>query len=743
MQKMADESTLDMTSDSTSEIRDCLLTYGEDILKTKFPHYIDGLKDVSRRILWFTRDQRDTRSFIRVMGDIVENHVAGDTSVYGAIIRLGQPFMVGHPLVHIEGKYGSYHSPHDSAAPRYLNMAISEFARDLFFNGIHPRTIPMVPTKNFEAMEPKYLIPKLPTALLLGNLTVGFGFKSTTPMIDFEDVCSLVMVFAEYYATHPTGLPKPSATASLLVPTFPINNIIKNRPALIKAYQHDEYNHEVLMEGWVDLTGNSITLRAVPYGVDFGTVTQDLRETMKNKKHWLWNYIVSANQFSSAEAEFTMEVKRGLNPFEVLDKLKSTLKFTKKWSPIYSYMKDGRAVTLHPNILTALWYQERFISIAGGLKYRQSEIVTKRMTAEAILQICENTKKVIDIIQHSETENESVTQLFRTFKNLTWKQARIIVQQRLSTLARANKQRIEQEIEQLDEDMRVVLSKFGHIHETIYQDAQLLKKKYKSTKQTKFAEDYIGAVQFGNQGVTHFFTIDNMYELLNSRGWNVQKEVFFFDKKRIRGFIQGGKLVWPTEYCRDICCQKYILGSTKPNTKMVLIERDKPVYFSTGKYPTEFRYLWLEESFMGITRDGHIVPATWDTIANIKSNKLGPSSLIYGFDRTITNPVILYMNSHDTNTLRIAIGTKKFSTVAVGTTVILDVVPYGTKEIFCNIPVYCTKNTSVSFLTLKHMDKLEENKSYLLNLTRPVKGNGNLTRHKTVRSWFILDFQNT
>ena len=286
MQKMADESTLDMTSDSTSEIRDCLLTYGEDILKTKFPHYIDGLKDVSRRILWFTRDQRDTRSFIRVMGDIVENHVAGDTSVYGAIIRLGQPFMVGHPLVHIEGKYGSYHSPHDSAAPRYLNMAISEFARDLFFNGIHPRTIPMVPTKNFEAMEPKYLIPKLPTALLLGNLTVGFGFKSTTPMIDFEDVCSLVMVFAEYYATHPTGLPKPSATASLLVPTFPINNIIKNRPALIKAYQHDEYNHEVLMEGWVDLTGNSITLRAVPYGVDFGTVTQDLRETMKNKKHW-------------------------------------------------------------------------------------------------------------------------------------------------------------------------------------------------------------------------------------------------------------------------------------------------------------------------------------------------------------------------------------------------------------------------------------------------------------------------
>ena len=61
----------DLTSDSTNEIRECLLTYGEDILKTKFPHYVDGLKDVSRRILWFRRNQRTTRSFLRVMGDII------------------------------------------------------------------------------------------------------------------------------------------------------------------------------------------------------------------------------------------------------------------------------------------------------------------------------------------------------------------------------------------------------------------------------------------------------------------------------------------------------------------------------------------------------------------------------------------------------------------------------------------------------------------------------------------------
>ena len=737
--------TTDLISDSTSEIKDCLLTYGEDILRTKFPHYIDGLKDVSRRILWFTREQRETRSFIRVMGDIVENHVAGDTSVYGAIIRLGQPFMVGHPLVHIEGKYGSYHSPHDSAAPRYLNMAISEFSRDLFFNGIHPKTIPMVPTKNFETMEPKYLIPKLPTALLLGNLTVGFGFKSTTPMIDFEDVCNLVMMYAEYYQQYTSGMPKYGQLANLLVPTFPINNIIRNRKDLIAAYRKGEYDHEILMEGRVDITGNSITLRAVPYGVDFGTVTQDLRETMKNKKHWLWDYIVSANQFSSSEAEFTMEIKRGLNPFEILDKLKPTLKFTKKWTPIFSYMKDGRAVTLHPQVLTALWYNERFISIAGGLKYRQSEIVTKRMTAEAILQISEHTDQVIDIIKNSENDDDAVTALYRTFKKLTWKQARIIVQQRLSTLAKAKKQQIEQEIEQLDEDMKVVLSKFNHIHESIYQDAQFLKNKYKSTKQTRFSEEYIGAVQFGTQGVTNFFDTDNMIELLNSRGWNCPKQVYRFNSSTVRGYIQNNRLVYPEHYLRDVHCQKIIIGQATNKSKMLLIEKDKPAILITSdafKYPNDFTYTWVEPEFIGVYRDGSIRPTTWkdvNTALTNKNSKVSKQSLIYGYNRDITKPVIIHMNAHNPNVLRIDVVDDKFSTVPIGTEVILAVVEMGTKELFCNIPVYCTKNNNLNFLTIRNLHKLGNKKQYIVNLSRTAKGGGGLRRDKDVRSWFILD----
>lgn len=735
-----DIATQDLTSDSTSEIKGCLLTYGEDILLTKFPHYIDGLKDVSRRILWFTREQKESRSFLRVMGDIVENHVSGDSSVYGAIIRLGQKFMVGHPLIHIEGKSGSYHSPSDSAAPRYLNMSISEFSRDVFFNGIHPRTIPMMPTKNFGSMEPRYLIPKLPTALILGNLTVGFGFKSTIPMIDFADVCDLVMAFAEYYQNKNTGMPDARKVAHLLIPTFPILNIIKNRDDLLTAYRQGNFDQPVSLEGYANINGSSITLRTVPYGVDFGTTTQRLRELMKDRKHWLWQYITSANQYSSSEAEFTMEVKRGLNPFEVFQKLKAILRFQYSWNPLYSYMKDGRAVTLDPLSLTYLWYQERSISIAGGLKYRQAELVYKKMTLEAILQICEHSDQVINIIKRSETEEEAVTALYKKFKNLTWKQAKLITQQKLSTLAKANRKQIESDIEQTSEDMENIHLQFGRINETIYQDAQFLKKKYKSTRLSKFSTEYKGCVQFDTSGCTHFFNTQELQELLNNRGWG-EKYVYFFDSHTKRSFIINGQMVSPTEYSKDIACEQVIIHPKDNDRKLAILEYDKAMHLAKNTFPKVFGYVWLQRYFRAITRNGQIADASWENIVARKTQRIGRNDIIYGFDKSIKSPVVFHMNTHDVNTLRIDyIDSDKFTTVALGNEYILAVLDASVDEYLLHIPSACTKNNAMAFLQLKNITALSSKKHILLNLNKSIPI-GKLNRDPIVRSKYTLTFK--
>ena len=74
------------------------------------------------------------------------------------------------------------------------------------------------------------------------------------------------------------------------------------------------------MEGWFEISGNSVILQALPYGVNFAKNTSAIREAMvKDRKHWLFDYIDSVNDHSDKEARFTFNLKRGKNPFELLE----------------------------------------------------------------------------------------------------------------------------------------------------------------------------------------------------------------------------------------------------------------------------------------------------------------------------------------------------------------------------------------------------------------------------------------
>lgn len=734
---------------ATEEIRSSLLTFGEDVLKTKFPSYMDGFKDITRRIIWFSKDYKESKGMNKVMGDIMDFHVSGDSSVYGAIIRLAQPFMVGHPLIEIDGKKGEYFDPSSAAAARYLKTKLSEFSKDVFFNGVNLKTIPMVATKDYSAMEPRYLIPRLPMALVLGNLTVGFGFKSHSPLIDFADVCDLVMAFAEYYQKGGAGIPK--NIAKHLIPTFPILNIIKNRDELYRSYINDDYNKEISMEGWADISGSNIILRTVPYGTDFGTMTSKLRNQMRDRKHWLWDYIVGVNQYSSDTAELSIEVKRGKNPFEVFDKLKPVIHFNNNWHPIYSYMKDGRALALNPAVLTYLWYQERAISIAGGLKYKQTDLIYRQMVLQAMLVVVEHSKEVIRLIEESDDEEDAVKRLYERFKELTWNQAKIVSQQRISTLAKSNRKQIESELEQVAVDLESTVKSFSRINEIIYTDAQFLKKKYKTTRESRFSNDFIGYVQFGDWGITHFFDYEEMYELLNSK-WptHVKKTIHLYDSKApVKYAVQNGKLNLLTELSKDINCEAIVCYPYDKSELTLAIGSDKSTCVVersvTGIYGDHI-ICPISKKFYGIHRNGAVTAEDVQSFSIRKNiSKGAKTDLIYGLSDKSNDLVVIHMNTTEPNTLRIdrilfdgKIGSLK--TVPTGDMHLLGIYPINSKEFILNVPDSCRKINS-EFIIVKNIKKLFESgkNNHLINLAKT--SNKRLKRNNQVRSLFVLDFE--
>lgn len=739
--------------DASSEIRDSLLTFGEDVLQTKFPSYMDGLKDVTRRIIWCAREYRDAKGLGKIIGDIGDIHVSGDSSIYGAVVRLAQSFMVGHPIITIEGKSGKYYDPGAAAAPRYLKAYLSEFSRDIFFNGVNLKTIPMVPTKDFGSMEPRHFIPRLPTALIMGNLTVGFGFKSFIPMIDFEDVCNLVMAFSEFYQKGGIGIPNHRLIARYVVPTFPIQNLIKNREELIQHYNNGNYTKAVSIEGWAEVSGNTIVLRTVPYGTDFGTVTKTIRDLMKDRKHWLWDHLVTINQYSSDVAELSIEVKRGQNPFEVFDLIRSTLRFSTMWHPIYSYMKDGRALSLNPATLTYLWYQERMISIAGGLKYKQADLIYKKMTLEAMLIICEHSDEVINIIKNSEDEEDATNALYKRFEKLTWKQAKIVAGQRVSILAKSNKRQIESDLEQLDIDLQNTVASFSRIHETIHSDAQFLKKKYRSTRESKFSDEFIGYVQFGNLGIIHFFNEEEMYSILNSKGWpnHVKKSIHLYDPKTpLRCMMKNGKLIPMIELSKEIACEGIVCYPLDKSELTLVIGKDQNTCIVersvTGVYG-DFTLCPISKTFYALHRNGAVTEENSSSFSIRKTiSKGAKTDLIYGLQNKVSDLVVFHMNTSDINTLRVdriirADGLGSLKTVPTGNMQILGIYPIRTKEIYLNIPDDCKKNVAMDHLVIRNISAMfGDNKNHhTINLGKTTGFNKRFKRNPSVRTLFTLD----
>lgn len=756
--KMADnqEENTVITTDATSEIKSNILAYGEEVLLSKFPSNVDGLKAIVRRVLWFTRQYTSKTALGRLIGELLVVHTSGDASIYDAMIRLGQPFMIGHPLLTIYGNYGSYYNPKGAAAYRYLTANLSDFARDVFYEGINLSTLPMSSGKTTSIIEPMYFIPKVPMALVLGNLTIGLGFKSTTPLIDFCDVCDLVKIFADHHHNKGLGNISYKELAPHLVPQFPIQNLIKNRKELIAAYSNGDFNRPIVMEGWVEIGGSTIILRALPYGVNVAEETGKLREALsKNRKHELFEYIDSVNDHSDKETKFTFNLKRGRNPFEVWDILKKILRFNLRWTPIPSYVRSGKVVNLAPPILIDYWYRERCDSIRNSLKSKQADLVFKKMRTEAMLLIVDHKDEVINIIKNSYDLEDATKKLIAKFKKLSISQAHVIYRQQIGILAKSSRGPLEEDLKQIKADLETVAESFNKIHETVANDALYLKKKYGPTTQTKFSDDFMGYVQFGDWGCTNFFNLADMKDILSTRGWpaSITKAVHFYNSKTPKRFADvNGRLVLLEEMPRHVRCRGMLQCPASERDELTLIVGNGTTCvverLMNCEASEDVTMCPISKTFYAIHRKGEITKENYKSLAIRKSMAIGTKSdILYGISEKCSDMIVFYASTANRNVLRAsrilrADSNGSLRTVAAGRTYILGAYPASTKMIALNIPAACRTCGVETIIINGGIEKLfVDGKNDLIlnfNKTGTVLGEYKLARDPDVKSLFTI-----
>lgn len=521
------ETTFQNEITASSAVEDNMFSYTRYNNIEILPSCVDGLKLCQRRIIGVlgTTDQRMKGAALT--GDVMNKlHPHGDTGIYDAIVRLGQPFSQVLPFITIKGNCGAYGGG-EYAASRYLDVQYAQFTKDLFFNNVDSRTLTYIPSELGKGVEPAYYVPRIPTALLMGAFGVSVAYKSVIPHFNFVQVCNMVEKFIELRKKYPMNYQtKYDEIAEYCIPDFPTHCYIRNKQELIQHYNKGDYNASILMDGMVEIGPYEINLRTVPHGLAFERVFKKVGDMMNSANFISANFTEVNDLTKGIEyGNIQFKMKRGVNPFEILDQFKKECTFTQTWTPIWIFVdKDGNVCRLNPMQLLEVWYLARHRSILGALKFQNIDLFKQYRKLMALIIIADHTDAVLKIFKEAENREATIPVLVKKFK-LTREQAEYISSLQLHQITRQGKDDLLKNLDNVKERIENLQKKFVDIDGIILEDVAYLRKTYgPQCARRSELPNFIGAIHLVD--LNGFIQFKNYQELAHlMRRWSKTQQV--------------------------------------------------------------------------------------------------------------------------------------------------------------------------------------------------------------------------
>ena len=500
----------EIPTDGTQLIVDGLTLYGTRVMRDHFPQAVDGLKAVYRRGLWVAHRFPDTGHGSTVaVGEIKVLHDHDPGSIYTTLVRLSQDFRFAPPLMIMHGSGGSYLED-KPAAVRYTSMSTSAFAKDVFFRGIETQALPMMQGMDLQKMEPKYLAPAVPMALVMGNTTVGFGFGSRTPARNLAAICDLVAALCSHLAKggtfHNFDITK---HAEKLLPDFALENVILNAKELLSEYAQGNFDAKIDIEGVAVLTKTSIDIYTLPVGRAFDVVERiraaidDAKDKKKDSAmaRWIEANVADAQEDPPDKVTITLR-KTAVTVFEVWDRVRRLIGFSDSFHPNPNYSNpEGYVHLLTPLQILEIWYQKRHDLILSSKRRQLRGMFEKLRIIEVIRVVSQNTDDVVKLLRESGTSAAAVAQLMRRY-NFTQFQAEHVAKTPFSILIREAKEDLEQQHAEMLAKIEALQKSFLEIPQEIAATASEIKRRHGLPRRSRIPayQGYVavqgGCIQF-------------------------------------------------------------------------------------------------------------------------------------------------------------------------------------------------------------------------------------------------------
>ncbi len=488
------------------EVKKSFIEYSMSVIISRaLPDVRDGMKPGQRRVMYtmyedhLTHDRSFRKSATTVGAVLGRYHPHGDSSVYGTMVHLAQPFYMRYPLIEGQGNFGSVDGD-PPAAYRYTEARMEKIA-DEMLRDIDKNVVTMVPNFDNCLKEPEVLPARFPNLLVNGSMGIAVGMATNIPTHNLGEV-----IDATVYRMDNPDCTIPELMQFVQGPDFPTYGTIYGTNGIKEAYMTGKGHIMVRAKAEVEEDMRRIIVTEIPYGVNKSMLCAAIGQLVKDKR--IEGITELRDESDCNGMRIVIDYKREANGYVILNQLYR-----------YTQLQDTCAV----NMLVVVNNEPKVLNLAQILDYyieHQEKVIINRVTFdlnaalhdahiyEGYKLAIDNIDEVISIIRSSPDTPTAKINLMKRFDGpstmgtdidlvafaasenpgLSEEQAQAIVSLTLGRLSGLERQKIEDKLDALHaaiSEFRAILADMNRIKQIIKDEMLEIKQKYGDARRTR------------------------------------------------------------------------------------------------------------------------------------------------------------------------------------------------------------------------------------------------------------------
>ena len=552
------------------EMKSSYIDYSMSVIVARaLPDVRDGLKPVHRRILYGMMELGNTsdkayKKSARIVGEVLgKYHPHGDSSVYGALVRMAQDWAMRYPLVDGQGNFGSVDGD-SAAAMRYTEARLKKVGEEMM-QDLYKETVDFQNNFDDTLQEPTVMPTRIPNLLVNGASGIAVGMATNMPTHNLSEVIDACIAYIDNNDIDIEGLMQ-----YVKAPDFPTGGYIYGISGVRDAYETGR--GRVVMRAKAEIethtSHDKIIVNEIPYNVNKKELIENIASLVNEKKIDGISYV---NDESDREGmRIVIDVKRDANASVVLNKLFKMTALQTSFGVNNIALVHGR-----PQMLNLKDLIKYFVEHRHDVVIRRTQYDLRKAQERAHIFASDNIDEVIRIIRAAKTPNDAIANLMERF-SLSEIQSRAIVEMRLRQLTGLMQDQLHAEYEEVMKQIAYyeeILSNDELCKKVIKDELLEVKAKYGDVRRSEIV---YSSEEFNPED---FYADDQMVITISHMGYIKRTPLSEFRAQNRGGVGSKGSET------RDEDFVEHIYPATMHNTMMFFTQKGKCYWLKVYEIP--------------------------------------------------------------------------------------------------------------------------------------------------------------